>query len=387
MYSGNTILTIYLAPRDSYSYTNFKFWHRDIKRRWRSVQVEGAEEIRILENNRRHKTQYTRPLNIFGWLSDNVKYGKQETYYQDIVGDVYHDYFKKFVGYILDWWGVGGNFTKKSKKERNIKSVPNTQMMNVSIHFDKNSFMEKIYIQGMDYDEAIGKTFKGRAQSAELLKELTEFNIEHEGMTPEHANEEAIRVTEMIQRNLALSRNNPTDNDYAFMVNYFNKFIDKKLREMMKVNMNIWFLKELMRSNPNISFYVLGPYNRLMRIHGIVGQRGDNVIVAMEQVVNSKKYKYEYVYSVDKNTKFFVNEKGFVAAKDLTMQKSKLKNMLWGNRPTKVDHRYNSEFFYDLVLDGQHVGGFYSWFDAFHNVFLSPDYSNLNTLIGKDIIV
>jgi hypothetical protein len=387
LYSGNTILTVYLAPKDQYSYENFKLWHRDTKRRWRSAQVEGAEEIKILENNRRHKARYTRPLKIFGWLSDNVKYEKQESNYQDLIGDVYYDYYKKFVGYVLDWWGVGGKFTKKTKKDRNTKSVPNTPMLDVSIHFDNNSFMDKIYMQGMDYDTAVGKTFKGRAQSAELLRELKEFNMVHEGMNEEEANEEAIRVAEMVQRNLALDKNSPTDNEYGFMINYFNKFIDSKLREMMKVNMNIWFLKELMKSNPNMGFYVLGPYNRLMRVQGVVGKRGDNVVVAMEQVAHSKKYKYEYVYSVDKDTKFFVNEKGFIPAKDLTMQKSKLKNMLWGNRPTRVEHRYNTEFFYDLVLEGKTTDGVFPWFDAHHNVFVAPDYSNPNNLIGKDIIV
>lgn len=386
MYGPNTIITCYLAPRDSYSYSNFKAWHKVTKRRWKKAQVEGAEEIKVMENNRRHNTKYTRPLKIFGWLSNNVKYEKQESFYQDLVGDVYHDYFKKFTGYFLDWWGVGGKFTKKSKKERNEKSVPNSPMLDVSIHFDTNSFMDKIYIQGMDYDTAVGKSFKGRAQSAELIQELKLFNIEHEGMSEEEANEEALRVTEMVQRNLALDKNSPTNSEYGFMINYFNKFIDKKLREMMKVNINFWFLKELMKSNPNMGIYVLGPYNKLMRVQGLVGKRCDNIVITMEQVAHSKKYKYEFTYSVDKNTKMFVNEKGFIPAKDMTMKTTKLKNMLWGNRPCLIDHRYNSEFMYDLVLDGKTTDGVYPWFDAHHNIFLSPDYSKSDNLIGKDII-
>lgn len=385
MYGPNTILTVFIAPKDQYTYSNFKLWHKGTKRRWKSASVDGAEEVKVIENNRRHFVKYKRPLKIFGWLSNNTKYEKEETFYQDIVGDVYHDYFKKFVGYWLDWWGVGGKFTKKKKRDRNEQSVPNSPMLDVSIHFDNNSFIDKIYMQGMDYDEAIGKTFKGRSQSASLIKELTEFNIKHEKMDPEEANEEAIKVAEMVQRNLALDKNSPVSNEYGFMINYFNKFIDSKLREMMKFNINIWFLKELMKSNPNMGFYVLGPYNRLMRIQGIVGQRCDNIIMSMEQPVNSTKYKYEFTYSVDKDTLVYESEKGFIPARELTKQKSKLNNMLWGNRPLKVDHRYNSEYMYDLILEGPEQIN--SWFDAHHNVFVSKDYTDSNNLIGKDIIV
>lgn len=384
MFSPNTILTVYVAPGDEYSFTNFRDWHKDIKRRWKTASVDGAEEIKVMENNRRHVAKYTRPLKIFGWLSDNVKYEKQESFYQDIVGDVYFDYFKKFTGYVLDWWGIGGKFTKKSKSERNIKSVPNTPMLDVSIHFDTNSAMEKMYMGGMGYDEAVGKTFKGRAQSADLIRSLTEFYLEEENLDEEKAKQEAIRMAEIVQRNLALNKNSPTSNEYSFMINYYNKFIDKKIREMMKVNMNFWFLKEAMTANPNLSFFVIGPFNRLMRIQGIVGKRGENIIMSMEQPANSSKYKYEFTYSVDKDTLVFINQKGFIPAKKLTTNKSKIKNLMWGNKPLLVDHRYNSEYFYDLVLEGPDKNN--SWFDAHHNVWVGKDYMDSDNLKGLDII-
>lgn len=384
MFGPNTILTVYMAPGDQYSFTNFRDWHKKTKRRWKTSSVEGAEEIKVLENNRRHNTKYKRPLKIFGWLSDNTSYDKQESFYQDVVGDVYHDYFKKFVGYYLDWWGVGGRFTKKSKKERNEKSVPNSPMLDVSIHFDRNSFMEKLYMVGMNYDEAISKTFKGRACNADLIGELRNFYIENDGLDEDTANQQAIKVTEIVQRNLALNKNSPTSNEYGFMINYYNKFIDTKIREMMKFQINFWFLKELMTSNPNMSFYVLGPYNRLMRIQGIVGKRCENIIISMEQPVNSKKYKYEFTYSVDKNTLVFESDKGFIPAKKLTTKKSKFKNLLWGNRPMLVDHRYNSEYMYDLVLEGPDKNN--SWFDAHHNVWVGKDYTDHANLKGVDIV-
>ena len=134
MYSANTLLTIMVAPKDAYAYTQFKAWHTKTKRRWKSAEVMGADEAKVLENNRRHMTKYNRKLSIFGWhqesnvFKDGRQYIKVDATYQDIVGDPWFDYFKKFTGYIIDWWGVGGKFTKKSKKERNIKSVPNTPM-------------------------------------------------------------------------------------------------------------------------------------------------------------------------------------------------------------------------------------------------------------------
>ena len=56
MYSANTLLTIMVAPKDAYAYTQFKAWHTKTKRRWKSAEVMGADEAKVLENNRRHMT-------------------------------------------------------------------------------------------------------------------------------------------------------------------------------------------------------------------------------------------------------------------------------------------------------------------------------------------
>ena len=68
MYSGNTILTVYIAPKDAYTFKEFRAWHKITKRRWRQADVNGADEVKVMENNRRHNAKYTRPLKIFGWL-------------------------------------------------------------------------------------------------------------------------------------------------------------------------------------------------------------------------------------------------------------------------------------------------------------------------------
>ena len=390
MFSSSTLLTIFIAPKDAYSYTLFREWHTRTKRRWKQADVLGADEIKVMENNRRYVAKYKRKLKIFGWIpdtktyADGTTYEKSESAYADVVGDVYFDYFKKFVGYIMDWWGVGGRFTKKSKSQRNNISVPNTPMLDVSMGFDSNSMMEKMYLHGMSYDEAITTTFKGRHQSAELIQELTNFN-QLQGMSQTDAYQDALRLVEIVHRNIALDNNSPTENEYNFMINYHNKFIDKKHREMMKIQTNIWFLKEVMTHNPNLSLYVLGPFNMLYRIHGIVSKRDQNVIIQMEKVINSEKYDYEFTYSVAKDTCVNDADKGFVPAKKLSSNKSKILNAMWGRKKVTVDHRYRTETFYDLILEGKSTNGKFPWFDALHNCWVSPDYSNLKNL--KDVEV
>ena len=391
MFSASTLLTVYIAPKDAYSYTLFKEWHIRTKRRWREADVFGAEEVKVMENNRRHVAKYNRKLKIFGWTPDTKTYAdgtcyeKTEAIYADVVGDSYFNYFHKFGSYILDWWGVGGKFTNKSKKERNKISIPNTPMLDVSMGFDSNSMMEKMYIGGMSYDEAIATTFKGRHQSAELIIELTEFN-KNDGMDDKTAYAEALRMVEIVHRNIALNNNSPTTNEYNFMVNYYNKFIDKKRREMMKVQMSFWFLKEVMSHHPNMSLYVMGPYDALYRIHGVVSKRDQNVILQMESITNTKKYVHEYTYSVARDTMVNEADKGFIPAKKLTMGKSKILNAMWGRKKLTVDHRYRTETFYDLVLDGHQTNGRYPWFDAMHNCWISPDYSNAKNLMNVDIV-
>lgn len=49
----------------------------------------------------------------------------------------------------------------------------------------------------------------------------------------------------------------------------------------------------------------------------------------MEQFGHSSKYKYEFVYSVARDTLVNDADKGYIPAKKLTTQKSKIMNMMW----------------------------------------------------------
>lgn len=393
MFSGSTILTVYIAPRDTYSYNNFRKWHEKTKRRWRSADVLGADEIKILENNRRHNEKYDRKLNIKGWFQETKifangrQYAKAESTYQDVVGDVYYDYFSKFATHILSWWGVGGRFKCyfDSKKSRNAKSIPNTPMLDVSVHFDSNSLMEKLYMKGMTYDDAAFSTLKGRTQYMEFINEFTKiYSLE---FNAEEAYKKSLYLTEIIQRNNALKNNFPSNNEYNFLLNYYNKFINPTIREMAKIKINFYFLKELMTNNPNLGLYVLGPNNNLYRIQGLVGKRDQNVIIQMENFSNvRKKNKYEFVYSVSRDTLVYDADKGFIKASKLTRDKSKIVNMQYGRKKITVEHRYRSEMFYDLILEGKKTNNGYSWYDAYHNMWCTPDYSKIKNLENIEII-
>ncbi len=380
MHGPNNILTIYVAPKDKYTFENFKRFHNITKRRWKTADILGAEEAKIIENNRRLSTNYGRVLKVQGWWSTNRKYHKQEKYYQDVVGNPYHDYWKRFVSNTLDWWGTGGKFTKKQKSARNKVSVPNSPMFDVGLHLDNNSVMEKIYVEDMSYEDAMKTTFRGRSIVADIITSISEWHKEH-GMDDDDAYYEAMRMGEIVQRNQALKNNSPLTNEYAYMLNYYNKYIDEKIREMLKININFHFLKELLKHNPNMGLYVLGPMNRMMRIQGMVGSREKNVVIAMS--ADKEKIKYEFVYSVSEDHLIYTNEDGFVKAKYLKRDKQKIKNMMYGNRSLKVQHRYNSEYMYDLILEGPHKINPY--FDALHNVHVGLDYTT-DVISGKDII-
>jgi len=386
MYGPNTIVKVYLAPNDTYSYNNLKLFHTIIKRRWKAADILGADEAKVLENNRRHHIHYQRPLTVLGWFTTNSKYEKREKFYQTSLGDTYYIYHKKFQSYILDWWGVGGKYTKKSKKERNVKSVPNSPMFNPSVHFDKNSFMEKIYVHGKTYDEAISTTFRGKSHFSDLITNLAEHNREVEKMDDETAYSEALRVSEIVSRNMALQNNPPLSNQYAFLTNYYNKFIDPTRRIMMPLEMNLFFIKEALKHNPNLSLYVQTPDNNMLRIQGVVGQRCENIIVSMQSFKNTEKYDYEYTYSYGSNTLVNHASKGFIKAKELPKLATNVNNLMYGSKKCKIEHRYESEYMYDLVLEGSPSGEYYPWIDTFHNVQMSPDYSLEKNLKGKDIV-
>jgi len=387
MYGANTIVRVYIGPNDKYTYEHLRKFYHLAKRRWKVADVWGADEVMILENNRRHANKYQRSLSILGWITSNKKYLKIEKYYQGLVGDPYYEYFAKFSKYVLTWWGLGSKFVKKSsKKDRNIKSIPNTPMFDPSIHFDKNSIMEKIYMQGMSYDDAMKSTFKGKAQLVDIINGLTDYNKKN-GMSDEEAYADALRVSEIVSRNLALDKNAPMDNQYSFLINYYNKFIDATRRIMMPLDMNLFFIKEALKYNPNLSLYVLSPDNNMHRIQGVVGERCENIMIAVSAFKDTKKYDYEFVYSYGSHTLFNHAENGFVEAKDLKKLTTKTNNLMYGSKKCKVEHRYDSEYMYDLILEGTPAGNYFPWVDALHNVQLSPDYSKKINLDGKDIIV
>lgn len=393
MYSANTILRCLLAPKDAYSFEYFKNWYTKTKRKWKSGDVFGADEAKVLENNRRHKIQYNRTLDVLGWKSiravksTSKKTKKTEQFYQDVVGDMYYNYYHKFNSYVLDWWGTGGSGgAHKIKAKRNGKSVPNTPMLNVSFHMNANSLMEKLYINGMSYEEAVSTTFRGRQVSIVLIKDLTRFNIS-QGMDDVSAYHEALRLVEIYMRNMALTNNALTDNEYNFVLNYYNKHIDKKIREMLPIQLNFWFLKELLTYHPNIGVYVLGPYNLLYRVQGLVSRRSKNILIRLETFKpNSSRYKIQFVYSVSKDT--LVNEinKGYIPASKLKREGSNIHNMMYGRKKIIVDHRYRTDTFYDLILEGHMINGRIPWIDAHHTCWVAPNYSNPKNLKGLDII-
>jgi len=392
MFSASTIIQVYMAPRDAYSFTNFKLFHKLTKRRWRDCQIMGGEEIRALENNRHHAGGYDKRQKIRGWnhgtpLSENDKRSwKYENSYTDCVGDIYFDYYTLISDGLVDWWGVGGRINAKDKIKRHSKSVyiPNTPMFDPSLHLENNSIMEKIYLRGESFEKATAASRRGVARGMDIMDALVKANL-NDGMSEEEAQTKAEKSFIIYLRNKAMADNPMLDNDYNFTMNYYNKFMDKKIREMMPIKLSFWFLKEILSNNPNLSFYVLGPYNILSRIHGLVTKRDQNVILKMIRAKQSKS-KFEFVYSVSKDT--WVNEadKGFIHAENLTPNKSKISNGIIGQRRLRVEKRFNSEIFYDMILDGKTFRGYSPWFDAHHNCWLTPDYSKPKNLRGLDII-
>lgn len=392
MFSASTILQVYMAPRDAYSFTNFKLYHKLTKRRWRDCQIMGGEEIRALENNRHHVSGYDKKLKIRGWnhgteLSEKSdRTWKYENSYTDYVGDIFFDYYTQLSDGVIDWWGTAGKIDNRTKINRHNKTVyvPNTPMFDPGPHLEKNSIMEKIYLRGEGFEQAVASSKRGVARGMDIMDALLEANIK-DGMSEEDAQAKAERSFIIYLRNKAMVDNPMLDNDYNFTMNYFNKFIDKKIREMMPIKISFWFLKEALTNNPNLSFYVLGPYNILSRIHGIVSKRDQNVIIKMVRAKQSKS-KFEFVYSVSKDTLVNEADKGFIYASDLTPNKSIISNATIGRRKIKVEKRFNSEIFYDLILDGKTFRGYSPWFDAQHSCWLTPDYSKPKNLRGLFII-
>ncbi len=371
MFGANTILTVHLAPKDTYAYNLLRKFHTVTKRRWKSADILGADEVKVLGCNKRNQSNH-RSFKINGWENDR----KSESLYQDVVGDPYYSYYKDFTSGKIEWWGEGSsNELKKKVKERNEVSVPNSPMFDVSIEFDKNSVMEKIYMKNKDYDTARSTTYRGKQGLSIMSLQLKESNMK-DGMTEEEAIIEANRKVDIYTRNLALGKNPQSKNEYRFMVNYYNKHVHENRREMFKFNVNIWFLKEIMRHNLNISMFVSTPTNDLVKIQGLVGKRCKNTIMVMNSPA--------YTYSFDFEHKIKLKEKGFKPLNKIRLADIKLDNPMYGGKVGTIRKRLTSEYLYDLILLDTNKHS--EWVDKFHNVFQSVDYSNPTNLNGKDII-
>lgn len=392
MFGANTILTVYIAPKDRYSYENFRAWHKITKRRWREADVIGVEEVKVLENNRRLVSKY-KPYKLYGWL-EKKKTNKRESLYVNVIGDSYFDFFKKFFTYTLDWWGIqlegpykkiGTDGELSTKDKRNFISVPNTPMLDVGSSFDRNGFIERLYVHGESYEEAQSKSFNhnGSASLAGIISGLKKFYMDIEKTSESVANAKSMELAQIIHRVNAVTKQNTLEDDYNFFLNYYNKFVNTKIREMMKFEINFHFLKEAMSYNPNLAFYVLGPYNRLIRIHGVVGKRDENYLMIVR---TRNKKNIDFVYSLTPDTKINIFKKGFIALKELKRHKFIINNMLLKDLSAEIEKRKYTEYMYDLILETKEDEEVIAWYDSRHNVFVSPNYSIKNNIDNLDIL-
>lgn len=371
MYGPNTIVTVYVAPKDAHTYSNIRSFYSIVKRRWKKADVLGADEVKVLGNNRRDTGNYGSTFGIFGW--DWFR-GKKEKWYQDIVGDVYYSYFKDFHDYKLVWWGMGADKSDKDLAEkRKNHSTPNTPMFDPSIEFDKNSVSEKIYLKGKTYDEARSSTFRGKQGMAEISSQVRQSYMD-DGMSEEEANQKALEKVEVYSRNLALKKNPKEKNEYRFMTEYYNKHVHSTRREMMRIDVNLWFLKEILTHNVNMSLYVMSENNELMKIQGMVGKRCKNTVVKFDT--------NRFVYSMAHDACMKIQGKGFKPLNKLRQSINKVDNPMYGGKIIDLEKRLTSEYMYDMILEPTQT----TWVDTHHNVFKVVDYSKPENLNGKDIV-
>lgn len=369
MYGPNTLLTVYIAPDDKYSYELIRSFHRIIKRKWKTADVLGAEEVKVLLNNRMFVDNYKKmKVHDWAWMER-----KTIVDYYDIIGNPYYDYNKSFHSGKLEWWGTGKN---KDKPPRNKISVPNTPMFDVSIEFDKKSLTEKMYLHGQTYEEARASTFRGKQGITDMILQIKKGLLENKKMTEDEALMEANRLVEIYVRNIALKKNPQDKNEYKFMVNYYNKHIHETRRKMMKFDVNIWMLKELMRHNPNVALYMLTPTNNMIRIQGLVGKRCKNALLTITNPT--------YVYSMAATTEIKLVDKGWREVSSVRYKDVKIENPMYGAKAGVVSKRNMSEYLYDIIFEEASTNP--EWVDKFHNVFKVVDYSLSSNLNGKDIV-
>lgn len=369
MYGANTILTVYMAAEDKYSYELIRSFHNIIKRKWKTADVLGVEEKRVLLNNRMFVGNYKKMIvHDWAWMGR-----KTIVDYYDILGNPYYDYFRLFNSSKLDWWGTG---KKKNRPPRNKISVPNTPMFDVSFEFEKNSLTEKMYLREESYDTARSSTFRGKQGITDMIIQIKKGLLGNDKMSEDEAFLEANRLIEVYVRNLALKKNPQDKNEYKFMVNYYNKHIHETRRKMMKFDINIWMLKELMSYNPNVSLFVLTPTNNMMRIQGLVGKRCKNTLMTIE---NPK-----YVYSMARTAKVKMVDKGWREVSSQRYKDIKIENPMYGAKAAVVSKRNMSEYLYDIIFEEASTNK--EWVDKFHNIFQVVDYSLFTNLNGKDIV-
>ena len=369
MYGSNTLVTVYIAPDDKYSYGLIRSFHKVIKRKWKSADVLGAEEVKVLLNNRMVVDNYKK-LKVHNWAWMKKK---TITDYYDIIGNPYYDYNRLFYTGKLTWWGTGNI---KGKPPRNNISVPNTPMFDVSFEFERRSFTEKMYIQGKSYEEARSTTFRGKQGLHHMILQLRDALVDADNLSVEEAELEANRLIEIYVRNVALSKNPQDKNEYRFMVNYYNKHIHETRRRMMKFEVNIWMLKEIMSHNPNVALYMLTPTNNMMRIQGLVGKRCKNTLMTISNP--------SYVYSLASNTEIKIVGKGWKEVGSVRAKDVKIENPMQGAKAAVVSKRNMSEYLYDFIFEEASENS--EWVDKFHNVFKVVDYSIDSNLNGKDIV-
>jgi hypothetical protein len=367
--SDEMIFDVYIAPKDTYTFDSVYYLANKYLQQFNQCMVHTAEEVKFANNLMLRENGYVTPY----YFKKNILKNRSlpNIKHFEYAYDYFNYYNIDFYNNDLDWW------CGKKINKTNIKMCPKFDFLKLSNDFKPEHYKFKLYHNNkLKFEDALVEYIESGAKIEEEWIIDIFFELKQKTkMTNQQILKKILNIIQYSSYKIIKNEKSNKVISYDFILNFYNKYNDLKIREMAKFSASMYFIRKMMSEIPNLNLFLLGPANNLYKITNIVTKIGKNVLVKTKKnkksLVNKineiignnffeqlENKKYQHIFSIDSTTNLYCFVKKYEKKMKFRNVNSHFKNiripnLLYGEKKLELEPILRNEKLYSFVLEGK----------------------------------